>query len=206
VDQGFTAIGYRVNISLAVELKTVRLQFVLPHKETEKDGVIMGSFPKSMDEYRKQLKRGYIQEAYQGLMDYFRDLKTHFKNQYPDYSVSGSIYYGYMDMTYFSLFPASLKRRKLKIAIVFIHNKFRFEVWLSGSNRNVQTKYWKLVKGSDWHKYHLALNPRAEDYVIDHILIDHPDFGDLGALTRQIERGTLEFIRDVESFLVRQRN
>ena len=109
-------------------------------------------------------------------------------------------------MTYFSLFPESLKRRKLKIALVFIHDRFRFEVWLSGSNRNVQSKYWKLLKESDWNKYHLASNPKGVDYVIDHILINNPDFSDLDTLTRQIERGTLEFIRDVEGFLSRQRN
>ena len=101
----------------------------------------MGSFSESMNEYKKQIKKGLIQEAYQGLMAYFRDLDSHFKNKYPDYFVSGSIYYGYMDMTYFSIFPESLKRRKLKIAIVFIHDTFRFEVWLSGSNRKVQEKY-----------------------------------------------------------------
>lgn len=161
----------------------------------------MRSFPESMNEYKKQLKKGDIQEAYQGLMEYFRDLRSHFKNRYPDYSVSGSIYYGYMDMTYFSLFPESLKRRKLKIALVFIHDVFRFEVWLSGSNRDVQAEYWELLKGSGWDKYHLASNPKAEDYVIDHILINDPDFRDLEALTRQIESGTLEFISDVEGFL-----
>jgi hypothetical protein len=134
-------------------------------------------------------------------MEYFRDLKSHFKNKYPDYFVSNSIYYGYMDMTYFSLFPESIKRRKLKIPIVFIHDKFRFEVWLSGSNRNVQTKYWKLLKESDWNKYHLVSTPKDLDYVIDHILINNPDFSDLATLTGQIERGTLEFIRDVEDFL-----
>jgi len=159
-----------------------------------------------MNEYRKQLKRGYIQEAYQGLMNLFRDLRSHFTNEYPEYSVSGSIYYGYMDMTYFSLFPGSLKRRKLKIAIVFVHDTFRFEVWLSGSNRNVQVKYWKLLEESGWHKYHLASNPRAVDYVIDHILVKNPDFSDLDTLKRQIERGTLEFIKDVEDFLSTQRN
>jgi hypothetical protein len=166
----------------------------------------MGSFTKSMNEYKKQLRMGYIQEAYQGLMGFFRDLRSHFKNSYPDYSVSGSIYYGYMDMTYFSLFPESFKHRKLKIAIVFVHDTFRFEVWLSGSNRNVQTKYWRLLKESDWHKYHLASNPRAVDYVLDHILVNNPDFSDLDTLTGHIERGTLEFIRDVEGFLSRQRN
>ena len=109
-------------------------------------------------------------------------------------------------MTYFSFLPESLKLRKLKVAIVFIHDTFRFEVWLSGSNRNVQTKYWQSLKESNWKKYHLASNPRAVDYVLDHILVNNPDFSDLDALTRQIERGSLEFIRDVEGFLSRQRN
>jgi hypothetical protein len=62
----------------------------------------MGSFHESMNEYRKQLEKGAIQEAYKGLMEYILALRTHFKNKYPDYFVSGSIYYGYMDMTYFS--------------------------------------------------------------------------------------------------------
>jgi hypothetical protein len=166
----------------------------------------MGSFPESMDEYKKQLKKGSIQEAYQGLMAFFRDLRSHFMNKYPAYSISSSIYYGYMDVTYFSLVPASLKPRKLKIAIVFIHDMFRFEAWLSGSNRNVQTEYWRLLKENNWIKYHLASNPRAMDYVIDHILIKDPDFNDLDALTRQIERGALEFIRDVEGFLSKRRD
>jgi hypothetical protein len=41
--------------------------------------------------------------------------------------------------------------------------------------------------------------------VIDHILINNPDFSDLDSLTAQIESGTLEFIRDVEGFLSGQR-
>lgn len=166
----------------------------------------MGSFAESMNEYKKQLTIGAIQEAYQGLMEYFRNLRAHFQNNYPEYSVSGSVYYGYMDMTYFSLFPESLKRRKLKIAIVFVHDKFRFEVWLSGSNRNVQSKYWKLFNESGWNKYHMTSIPKRVDYVIDHILVNNPDFSNLDTLTRQIERGTLEFIRDVEGFLSKLNN
>ena len=80
----------------------------------------MGSFSEFMKEFKQQLEKGAIQEAYQGLMQYFRDLRAHFRDAYPQYPVSGSIYYGYMDMTYFSLFPESLKHRRLKIAIVFV--------------------------------------------------------------------------------------
>jgi len=164
----------------------------------------MRAFPESMDEYRKQLERGYLQEAYRGLMGYFRDLRAHFKNEYPDYSVPGNIYHGYMDMTYFSIVPEFLSRRKLKIAIVFVHDQFRFEVWLSGTNRGVQAEYWKLLKEGGWQKHDLSSNPRAEDYVTGHILDTNPDFSDLDALTGQIERGTLEFIEDVEGFLSEQ--
>ncbi len=93
-----------------------------------------------MEQYRKQLKKGTIQRAYQGLMDYIMDLRSYFENKYPNYSVSGSIYFGYMDMTYFSFFPQSLKLRKLKVGTVFVHQAFRFEVWLFGYNKSVQGK------------------------------------------------------------------
>lgn len=102
-------------------------------------------FHEYMQEYRNQLENGHIQKAYRGLMGYIRDLRTHFKNKYPEYSVSG-IYQGYMDMTYFSFSPESLKHRKLKVAIVFIHETFRFEVWLAGSNKKFKTNTGNCLK------------------------------------------------------------
>jgi len=160
----------------------------------------MSSFSGYMNEYKKQLKKGDIIRAYQGLMAYFRDLRSYLNKNYPDNFVSSSIYYGYMDMTYFSFFPKSIKDRNLKIAIVFIHDKFRFEVWLAGVNRDIQAENWKLIRESNWNKYHISSNPRTIDYIVDHILIDDPDFSDLDALTKQIERETLKFIKDIEGF------
>lgn len=161
----------------------------------------MESFAESMIEFKAQLEKGYLQEAYAGLMDYFRDLRNHFQKRYPDYSVPSNIYYGYMDMTYFSVVPEPLKTRKLKIAIVFVFDSFRFEVWLSGANRDVQKEYWRLIQDHGWYKYHLASDPRREDFVLNHLLVNDPDFGDLEDLTAQIESGTLDFIADIEEFL-----
>jgi hypothetical protein len=161
----------------------------------------MEAFHENMNEYRKQLEKGAIQEAYKGLMAYIMSLRTHFKHKYPDYYVSGSIYYGYMDMSYFSFYPKSLKDRKLKIAIVFIHEAFRFEVWLAGNNKQVQSKYWKLFKESEWKKYHVVSTTVGVDSIVEHILVEDPDFSDLDTLTKQIERGTLKFIKHVEGFL-----
>jgi hypothetical protein len=161
----------------------------------------MESFHECMNEYRKQLARGAIQSAYKGLMEYIMDLRTYFKNAYPDYFVSGSIYYGYMDMTYFSVIPQSLKDRQLKIAIVFLHDTFRFEVWLAGYNKQVQTTYWKLFKECAWNKYHVVPTTKGADSIIESIIVENPNFNDLDSLTRQIENKTLSFITDVENFL-----
>jgi len=161
----------------------------------------MASFHENMNEYKKQLRRGAVQKAYQGLMDYIMGLRSYFENKYPDYSVSGNIYFGYMDMTYFAFFPKTLKQRKLKVGIVFVHEAFRFEVWLFGYNKSVQAKYWKLFKESSWSKYRVPSTIEGVDSILEGILIENPDFIDLDALTKQIERGTLKFIEDVEDVL-----
>ncbi len=161
----------------------------------------MQSFQESMIEYKRQLEKGSIQAAYRGLMEYMGQLKAHFQNKYPDYAVSGSIYYGYMDMTYFSLSPKSLQDRKLKIAIVFLHEACRFEVWLAGINKRVQAEYWTCIKESGWKKYRLVPTTRGADSIVECTLAENPDFDDLEALTAQIERGTLRFVKDVESLL-----
>jgi hypothetical protein len=161
----------------------------------------MGPFHEYIDEYRAQMQKGHIRQAYRGLMSYIMDLRSYFRNKYPDYSVSGSIYQGYMDMTYFALFPEPLKNRKLKIAIVFIHETVRFEAWLAGYNRQVQQRYWKLFKESGWNKYRIPSTIKGVDSIIECTLSDNPDFSDPDALTEQIEGGTLSFIEDIEDFL-----
>ena len=160
----------------------------------------MVSFHESMLEYRSQLKKGLIQNAYRGLMEYFGSLRSYFKKKYPDYAVSG-MYFGYMDMTYFAANPPQLKERKLKIAIVFLHKEFRFEVWLGGFNKTIQKTYWDLVRTNNWDKYHIPTSIKGIDSIVEYILVENPDFRDLDNLTKQIERGTIRFITDVESFL-----
>jgi hypothetical protein len=153
-----------------------------------------------MKEYRKALDKGVIKYAYQGLMDYILSLKSYFLKLYPDFLVSSNLYLGYMDMTYFSIVPPSLKNRKLKIAVVFIHQKFCFEVWLAGVNKKVQGAYWQLFKDSDWNKFHLVPSIQGVDAILQHTLVKDPDFSDLKRLTRQIEDETLAFIVAIEAF------
>ena len=160
----------------------------------------MESLQEYIEEYRNQLEKGIIQKAYQGLMDYVMDLRMHFSKKYPDYA-PGNIYQGYMDMTYFPIFPRELTSRKLKIAIVFIHGKIRFEIWLAAKNKQIQSEYRKLFKEGDWGKYRIPAAVKGVDSIVEYTLADNPDFGDLNALTKQIEKGTFNFINEIEDLL-----
>ncbi len=166
----------------------------------------MDSLQDCVNEYRAQLEKGVIKTAYKGLMEFIMDLRTYLQKKYPDYFVSGSIYFGYMDMTYFSFFPKSLSNRKLKVAIVFIHDQCRFEAWLAGYNKQIQTSYWKLFTKSGWNKYHLVPTTAGVDSILEHVLVANPNFDDLNTLKIQIENAALEFIEDVERFIIDNSN
>lgn len=161
----------------------------------------MESFQESMTEYKKQLDKGIVPLAYRGLMDYMQHLRAHFAGAYPDYFVSGNLYFGYMDMTYFSFIPPSLKQLNLKPAIVFVHQALRFEIWLAAANKRVQAHYWNQFKERGWSAYPLVPSTQGADAIIEHVLVSEPDFNDLDALTGQIEQGAMAFIREIEPFL-----
>jgi hypothetical protein len=162
----------------------------------------MDSFQKNIEVYKAQLEKGSIQKAYRGLMEFIMGLKTHFMKTYPDYTVSGNIYFGYMDMTYFSIIPKPLKTKKLKIAIVFLHETFRFEVWLSAVNRQVQARYYEIIKKSGWKKYKTVPQEKGIDSIVEHVLVNDPDFSNLKELSQQLESGVLNFIKDIEKLLL----
>ena len=152
-------------------------------------------------EFRKQLEKGNIQKVYRDLTGYILSLKTYLKSNYPDYCVSGNLYQGYLDMTYFAFTPKTLKDLGLKIAVVFVYETFRFEVWLAGYNKQVQKEYWEIFSRSHWNRYPVVSTTKGHDAVVESVLAENPDFQNLDDLTRQIEKKTLKFIEDIENFL-----
>ena len=161
----------------------------------------MESFNESMIEYKVQLQNGSIQKAYKGLMEYLTRLKTDFEKKYAEYGQASALYFGYMDMSYFSLFPKSLKERGLKIAVVFLHKEYRFEVWLSGVNRQVGAEYWQLFHDNGWDKYRLVPSPKGSDSIIECAACADPDFDDLTLLTEKIETTVVEFVQEIKGYL-----
>jgi hypothetical protein len=160
----------------------------------------MHSISKDMKEFRSQLQKGSIQKAYGALLSYIMGLRRHFKNNLAGSTVSG-LYQGYMDMTYFAVFPSSLRDRGLKIAIVFNYDAFGFEAWLAGGNRKIQWQYWELFKDSPWPEYRVVTPGKGIDSILECDLAKNFDLDDPDALTACIEKATVAFIDDVEKFL-----
>ncbi|WP_136466152.1 DUF7000 family protein [Flagellimonas onchidii] len=146
-------------------------------------------------QYKEQIALGHVPQAYKALIQYLMGVRNHFINQYPGEFIVGNFYQGYMDMSYFPITPKSLKSQKLKIGLVFNHEVLRFEVWLVGQNKQIQKKYWEVFQDRDWNKY--PLSPTPKESIIEHVLVNNPDFGNLDALTQTLEQGTLKFIEDI---------
>jgi len=151
-------------------------------------------------EYTAQLRKGQIQKAYKGIMIFMSELRSYLESGYPDYT-AGSLYIGYMDMTYFAFTPTDLKNKKLKIAVVYLHEKGVFEVWLAGNNRKIQAEHIALMHNKNITKYKLSQVIPGVDSIIESILVEKPDFDHPEALKKQIEKKAMEFIRDITSIL-----
>ncbi len=155
------------------------------------------------DEYKQLLAEGKVQQAYRGILQFMLRLQTRLKTEQPDFDVSG-LYQGYMDMTYFSFTPAALSASGLKIAIVFLHESFTFQVWLSARNRKLQEKFINLLKQTGWNPAEISAVGPGIDSIVENTLVFQPDFEDPRSLSDQILAGSLEFSSKVEDFLTGQ--
>ena len=141
--------------------------------------------------YKELLKSGEIQVAYAELVKYVQKLKTTFSKDLGDSYSFGNVFQGYMDYTYFYLSNDFLKSKKLKLGLVFNHKDMRFEAWLLGQTKDVQEKYWKLLKNTKW----INGSELPQYSIFEVTLVDHPDFNDLSALTENI-KNRLSFIAE----------
>lgn len=160
----------------------------------------MESLNEYVEEYTKQLKSGKIQKAYKGIMLFMSGLKNYLGERHPEYQ-AGSIYFGYMDMTYFSFTPMELKKRSLKIAIVYLHKENRFEIWLAGSNKKIQSDFIEVFRNENIGKYKLSNAQPGVDSILELRIEVEPDFDNEKQLMKNIETKILEFIKDIITIL-----
>ena len=161
----------------------------------------MKSLNDCINVYRAEMQKGDIPRAYRGIIDFMLMLRTHFRNNYPELSVSGNIYQGYMDITFLTLFPISFEAQKLKIALVFNHERINFEAWLCGINNQVKTKYTEIFTKGTRMDYRIPPFTHSQDSLLECDLSSDPDFDQPQTLTKELERGVWQFVGEVEHLL-----
>lgn len=100
--------------------------------------------------YKTAFSSGELQKTYQDLVGIVQDLRTEFSKKYISEFSIANVLHGYIDFTYFYLQNDYLKKRKLKLAIVFNHKNADFELWLLGQTKEVQLFYWKKLREVKW--------------------------------------------------------
>ncbi|MFD1031378.1 DUF7000 family protein [Metaplanococcus flavidus] len=159
----------------------------------------MESLSKSLYEYGELLKVTDLQKAYKSLMQYIKELRRYFKEKYPEYEVSANLYLGYLDLTFFTITSKLAQQNQLKYMVVFRHDKMQFEVWLSGRNRAVMSKYHRKFSGHRMNKHSLTADDKGMSSIIETIVVEKPDFDNMTELTNQIDLGVISFIQEVEN-------
>lgn len=152
----------------------------------------MVSLNKLVEEYTQQLELGRVQLAYRGIMSFLSDLRAHIGRMHTEYTVS-ALYFGYMDMTYFAILSQPMKEKRLKTAIVYLHQENRFEVWLGGINRAVQAEYIQKFSHVDLEEYKLSQVSPGVDSIVEHVIVEKPDFDSREILIEMITSEAIEF-------------
>ncbi|PTS82223.1 hypothetical protein DBR00_19140 [Pseudomonas sp. HMWF032] len=100
--------------------------------------------------YKSAFSSGELQKTYQDLVGIVQNLRTEFSKKYKSEFLIANVLHGYIDFTYFYLQNSYLKKKKLKLAIVFNHKNANFELWLLGQTKDVQILYWRKLREVKW--------------------------------------------------------
>lgn len=118
-----------------------------------------------LNEYKTILQTTDLIEAYQEFIKLFRFLRLELEKAMTEYRFQGNIAENGMGYSYFLFWNEELKNKGLKIAVVFVHRDFRFEVWVSGFNRKYQSKYYDILKDKEI-PFDLTSSPTKTDYIL----------------------------------------
>jgi len=148
--------------------------------------------------YKEQLNKSDIQKTYMFLLKYIMQVKTSFEKSFSKEYSCGNVSPGYMDYSYFPFFNDYLRDKKLRFGIVLNHSEMRFELWLMGQNKEIQNRYWDLLKASVWNQGRTTKPQYAE---LEIVLIDNPDFENIDTLTVDIINKAVEEVDKVIVYL-----
>lgn len=160
----------------------------------------MSELNRLVTEYTHQLQQGKIQIAYRGILDFLGKLRAAIMKNHPAFE-AGNLYQGRLDMSFFSLSTAVLKRAGLKVVVVYQHESGQFELWLSARNRATVERFGTLAGDVAQGEAAAIPDPDNRDAMVTARLVTEPDFDDPAGLIRIIDQRVGAFVLTVEKSL-----
>lgn len=153
-----------------------------------------------VNKYHQLINDENLEQAYRIIMTTMSQLKVAWDTRYPGMP-SGSLYQGFMDMTFISVKPERLSELDLKVSIVYLHQSNTFEGWLVARNRKIQSSMHQKLQKRPLGKYFLTILEPGVDAIIATPLIEQPNFDEPKRLIGQIIENTLNFIGDMQELV-----
>lgn len=146
--------------------------------------------------YTDLAAQGDIARAYRAILSALTRFKSAWEAAHPADSV-GTLYQGYLDMSFVSVAPAALVDKRLKISLVFLHESGLFSLWLIAGNRAIQKSVsdsLKTIPLGPYARNHLA---PGVDAIIAHDLPNPYSFDDPTVLDKMLMQAAETFTADM---------
>lgn len=98
-------------------------------------------FDKDILEFKKLIQNTRLKQGYQKIQKLLRNIKNDLNKEMNDYRFQAKVAENNMEYAYFQVQDELMKDHGLKVVVIFDYLNFRFEIWISGVNRQVQAAY-----------------------------------------------------------------
>lgn len=163
----------------------------------------MRSLNQQIDGYTELVRQGEVTAAYKGIMEFMGQLRGAFTSSDMGIEVGGGLYQGYLDMTYFPLTTPMLRKKGLKIAVVYLHDKKAFEAWLSARNRTILSHYRAMFDEAILDEVEVFHDEENPDAAVECLLTSSPDFDHQDRLMADLVSGTEAFIEAIQKVIAK---
>jgi hypothetical protein len=153
-----------------------------------------------INEYKQLINTTNLQKGYQEFIKFFRGLRTYLAGNMSEYKFTGNIVENNMDYSYFQFTDDKWQPKGLKFVVTFIHNKFEYEIWLSGMNRKTQINYHHKLS-NEKHTYTMSPDPSRFDYILKDKLVREINYDDCEGLFCAAKNNIVTFIKEVKRFV-----
>lgn len=148
---------------------------------------------------KKLIENYNLQSSYQEFIEIFKSIQKSLKDDLVDYNFSSTKVENRMYFSYFQFTKDEIKSKGLNFQVIFNYRDFSFELWLSGYNRKIQERYYKILKENLKIEYiGFSKDPSRDDFILKTTIPWEIKVGNTQELLKHIEKR----LRQIENELL----